>query len=102
MRKILLLTFVFALGLIFLPGVAKAQYTSPYVYNGNAYLNYAIASQRARQTRKGHSTRKTRKAVSARKKKSVHRRSNRRVSAIENSAGREFYAFDLPKRILIG
>lgn len=29
----------------------KAQYPSPYVYNNNAYLNYAIASQKARATR---------------------------------------------------
>ena len=31
---------------------ARAQYSNPYTYNNNAYLKYAIASQKAKALRK--------------------------------------------------
>lgn len=99
MKKLILTALVLVLGIIIFPSVTKAQYT-PYVYNGGAYLNYALASQRARQMRNKHSPRKSKKRVSA-KKKSAYRK-NRRASLIENSINPEIFVSDLPKKSLIG
>ena len=99
MKKYLLVSLVFVLGIIFFPSVTKAQYTSPYVYNGNAYLNYAIASQRARTARKGHRATKNKKKTSS-KRKSVHHKS-RRVSMNENFVEPGLFILNLPKRTVI-
>lgn len=99
MKKYLLVSLVFVLGIIFFPSAANAQYSSPYVYNGNAYLNYAIASQRARAIRKGHQGVKNRKKTSS-KRKPVHHRS-RRISMNENFVERGLFILDLPKTIII-
>lgn len=84
------------LGLIFLvmPSRTQAQYTSPYIYTNNAYLNYAIASQKARATRA-----RGRKNMHARKSGRYHRRKKRRTASF-NINEQKYKQFSVsPKRI---
>lgn len=97
MKKLLLITLALALGIIFFPSETKAQY-SPYVYNGGAYLNYALASQRARRMRGRHSTHKSKKRVSSRKRRTYKKR---HASLMENITKPELLILDLPKKNVI-
>lgn len=55
MKKHFTVAAIFAAAalLAVLPAQTRAQYTSSYIYNNNAFLNYALASQRAEETRRG-------------------------------------------------
>ena len=71
MKKLLAIASFFVLGLIIFPGNINAQYYSPYIYTNNAYLNYAIASQKAKATGKTGRTGSRRKSSAATRKTTV-------------------------------
>lgn len=88
MRKYLAVLIVLAAVVIFLPSKTQAQGYHPYIYTNNAYMNYALASARAKRTRAGKKSRIVRKR-NATKRKSVRRRV-RRVSMLENVIEQKF------------
>jgi hypothetical protein len=90
MKKYILIAIIFAAALVVLPSKTQAQY-NPYIYNNNAYLQYALASQRARARGRKKVVRKT-----ARKR--VVRKA-RRVSSLEDIVIPKFrIESDLPKK----
>lgn len=78
MKKWFLLIAFFVGAFVVFPAKTQAQYRSPYIYTNNAYLNYSLASARARKARAAAAKRK---AVRNKSRKSVRR--TRRVSSLE-------------------
>lgn len=61
-----------------MPSKAQAQYRSPYIYTNNAYLNYALASSRAKRARAAAA----RKSKATRKRTAAKRKA-KRVSTVD-------------------
>lgn len=101
MKNLLLGAILAAFALLVFPSKTQAQYTSPYTYNNNAYLNYAIASRKARATRNRGKKKAVRRQA---RRRAVHRRHRaNRVSLLENSIVPKYkLSADLPKRIYVG
>ncbi len=96
MKKYILIAIIFAAALVVLPSKTQAQY-NPYIYNNNAYLQYALASQRARAMR----ARGKKKVVRKKARKRVVRKA-RRVSSLEDIVIPKFrIESDLPKKAYI-
>lgn len=75
MKKLSILAVAVAALVGFSQTPSHAQFYSSYAYNNNAYLNYAIASQRAAATRRGSSS----KARKHRKSRKHHSSSHHRA-----------------------
>lgn len=75
MKKWILLVALVIGIFVILPNKSQAQYRSPYIYTNNAYLNYSLASARAKKAR----------AAAAKKKalRNKKRKNMRRVSVLE-------------------
>lgn len=100
MKKFLLGAFLAAFALLVFPSKTQAQYTSPYIYNNNAYLNYAIASSKARATRNRGKKKAARRRA---RRRVVHRRRAGQTSLLENSIMPKYKTgADLPKQIYVG
>lgn len=80
MMKYKVAIVVFAMALLGFSTETQAQFYSGYAYNNNAYMNYAMASQRARAA--GHKSRvskKRRTSKQVRRSNKLHRRSHSRT-----------------------
>lgn len=79
MKKYGAVVLVAVILLLSWPAKMKAQYYTPYAYNNNAYLNYAIASQKARATRnRGRSVKRRHRSRRVRHARRVRRHARKR------------------------